>query len=109
MGTASLATILTKREQFHSNIIGQAVTLSRDEVRHRIATLAGYFTAHGVADPAVATHKAIVALGGGVRRQALIMGFSDTFAVIAVLLSVAAVALLFARKAAGGAGGTAVH
>ena len=109
VGTASLATILTKREQFHSNIIGQAVTLSRDEVRHRIETMAGYFTSHGVTDPAAATHEAIVALGSVVRRQALIMGFSDTFAVIAVLLSVAAIALLFARKAAGGMGGTAVH
>ena len=36
VGTATLATILTKREQFHSNIIGQAVTSSREEVRQRI-------------------------------------------------------------------------
>lgn len=85
------------------------MTLSRDEVRHRIETMAGSFTARGVADPAVATHKVIVALGGVVRRQALIRGFSDTFAVLAVLLGVAAIALLFAREAAGGAGGTAVH
>ena len=109
VGTATLATILTKREQFHSNIIGQAVTLSRDEVRQRLAAMAGYFTSHGVTDPAIAMHKAIVALGSVVRQQALIMGFSDTFAVIAVLLSVAAIALLFARKAVGGAGGAAVH
>ncbi len=109
VGTASLATILTKREQFHSNIIGQAVTLSRDEVRHRIEAMAGYFASRGITDPAAATHKAIAALGSVVRRQALIMGFSDTFAVIAVLLSVAAIALLFARKATGGASGTAAH
>ena len=36
VGTATLATVLTKREQFHSNIIGQSVTLYRDEVRQRI-------------------------------------------------------------------------
>ncbi len=109
VGTATLATILTKREQFHSNIIGQSVTLSRDEVRQRLATMTGYFTSHGITDPAAATHKAIVALGGVVRRQALIMGFSDTFAVIGVLLGVAAIVLLFARKAVGGAGETAIH
>ncbi len=109
VGTAMLATILTKREQFHSNIIGQVVTLSREEVRQRLAAMTGYFTAHGVTDPAAATHKAIVALGAVVRRQALVMGFSDTFAVIGVLLSVAAIALLFARKPTGGAGGTAAH
>ena len=109
VGTATLATILTKREQFHSNIIGQSVTLSRDEVRQRLAEMAGTFTSHGVTDPAMAMHKAIVALGGIVRRQALIMGFSDTFAVIGVLLGVAAIALLFARKAVGGAAGAPVH
>jgi MFS transporter, DHA2 family, multidrug resistance protein len=36
VGTATLATVLTKREQFHSNIIGQSVTLYREEVRQRI-------------------------------------------------------------------------
>ena len=40
-------------------------------------------------------------LGSIVKRQALVMGFSDTFAVIGVLLAVAAIALLFARKASG--------
>ncbi len=109
VGTATLATILTRREQFHSNIIGQSVTLSRDEVRHRLAAITDYFTSHGVTDPAAATHKAIVALGGLVRRQALIMGFSDTFAVIGVLLGVAAVALLFARKPAASAGEAVAH
>ena len=37
IGTAVLATIVTKREQFHSNIIGQSVDLGREEVRTRIA------------------------------------------------------------------------
>ena len=37
IGTAVLATVITKREQFHSNIIGQSVTLGREEVRNRIA------------------------------------------------------------------------
>lgn len=109
VGTATLATILTQREQFHSNIIGQAVTLSRGEVRERLETMTQYFMSHGVTDPAAATHKAIVALGNTVRHQALIMGFSDTFAVIAVLLSVAAVALLFARKPAPATGGAPAH
>ena len=105
VGTATLATILTKREQFHSNIIGQSVTLYRDEVRQRITDLTNYFISHGVADPAAAKHQAIVAIGNTVKRQALIMGFSDTFAVIGVILAIAAVALLFARKAKPGAAG----
>ncbi|NOV16571.1 DHA2 family efflux MFS transporter permease subunit [Ensifer adhaerens] len=106
IGTASLGTILTKREQFHSNIIGQAVTLAREEVRDRLSQTASYFMAHGVSDPVLASHKAIAALGQVVRRQALILGFSDTFAVIGVVLAIAAVALLLTQKpgAGGGAG-----
>jgi MFS transporter, DHA2 family, multidrug resistance protein len=107
VGTATLATVLTKREQFHSNIIGQAVTLSRDEVRQRISDLTAYFLAHGTSDAVTAQHQAIVAIGNVVRRQALIMGFSDAFAVIGVLLAMAALAVLFARKVSAGAGGGA--
>jgi DHA2 family multidrug resistance protein len=101
--------VLTKREQFHSNIIGQSVTLYRDEVRQRIADLTHYFLSHGVADAAAAQYKAIAAIGAVVKRQALIMGFSDAFAVIGVLLALAAVALLFARKVSAAAGAAGAH
>jgi len=37
-----------------------------------------------------------------VRKQALVMAFGDTFAVIGVALAIGAVALLFAKKAGGG-------
>jgi len=104
VGTAALATVLTKREQFHSNIIGQSVTLYRDEVRQRLTEMTNYFLAHGVSDPAAAKHQAIVAIGNTVKRQALIMGFSDTFAVIGIVLAIAAVVLLFARQAKPGSG-----
>ena len=104
IGTATLATIITKREQFHSNIIGQSVTLGREEVRTRIAQMTDYFIAHGVPDPHAAREQAIIALGKTVKRQALVMGYSDTFAVIGVVLVLAAIAVLLTRrvKAAGG-------
>ena len=106
IGTAVLATVITKREQFHSNIIGQSVTLGREEVRNWIAQMSDYFMAHGIPDPATAHHQAIVALGKAAKHQALVMGFSDTFAVIGVVLVLAGLAILFTRKvrAAGGAG-----
>ncbi|MGD0104829.1 MAG: DHA2 family efflux MFS transporter permease subunit [Rhodopila sp.] len=109
VGTATLATVLTKREQYHSNVIGQSVTLYRDEVRQRISDMTAYFLAHGTSDPAVAQHQAIVAIGGVIKRQALILGFSDTFAVIGVLLALAAIALLFARKVAASGGAAGGH
>jgi MFS transporter, DHA2 family, multidrug resistance protein len=105
IGTAVLATVITKREQFHSNIIGQSVTLGREEVRARIAQMTDFFMAHGVPDPATARHQAIVALGKAVRQQALVMGFSDTFAVIGVVLVIAAVAVVFTRKVKGSGAG----
>jgi MFS transporter, DHA2 family, multidrug resistance protein len=42
------------------------------------------------------------------RKRPLIMGFSDTFAVIGVVLAVAAVAILFTRKVQAG-GAAAAH
>jgi DHA2 family multidrug resistance protein len=107
IGTAVLATVITKREQFHSNIIGQSVTLGREEVRNRIAQMTDFFTAHGVPDPAAAHQQAIIALGNAVKRQALVMGFSDTFAVIGFVLVLAATAVAFTRKVK--ASGAAAH
>jgi MFS transporter, DHA2 family, multidrug resistance protein len=103
IGTALLATIVTKREQFHSNIIGQAVDLGREEVRARIASTTEYFLAHGMTDASGARHQAIIALGNAVRRQALVMGFSDAFAVIGVVLILAAIAIALTGKAKGAA------
>jgi DHA2 family multidrug resistance protein len=74
------------------------VTPYRDEVRQRIAQMTDYFMAHGISDRATAEHQAIIALGRTVKRQALVMGFSDTFAVIGVILAIAAIALFFAKK-----------
>jgi DHA2 family multidrug resistance protein len=97
--------VITKREQFHSNIIGQSVTTGREEVRDRIAQMTDYFMNHGVPDPAEARQQAIIALGKTVKHQALVMGFSDTFAVICVVLVLAALAVTLTRKVkASGAG-----
>jgi DHA2 family multidrug resistance protein len=84
--TAILATIVTKREQFHSNVIGGDVTLFRDSVRERLNKLTAYFMSHGVSDPAAARREAIVALGNVVHKQATIMAYADTFAVLGALL-----------------------
>ncbi|TPQ35365.1 EmrB/QacA family drug resistance transporter [Bradyrhizobium guangdongense] len=98
IGTALLSTIVTKREQFHSNIIGQSVDLGREEVRERIAAMTDYFMAHGMTDAAGARHQAIIALGKTIRQQALVMGFSDTFAVVGIVLLLAGIALLLTGK-----------
>src|SRR5215468_6952938 len=98
VGIATLQTFLTKREQFHSNVLTHSVSLFEEATRARLARLTSYFMAHGIADPALAAHKAIVAVGLKVRQQATIMAFSDTFYLLGVVLVVALVATLLLKK-----------
>jgi DHA2 family multidrug resistance protein len=109
VGTALLSTIVTKREQFHSNIIGQAVHLGREEVRARIEQMTNFFLSHGVSDPAAAHQQAIIALGNAVKRQALVMGFSDAFAVVGVVLVISGIAILLTGKPKGAAPAAGGH
>ena len=60
----------------------------------------------GVSDPAAAQQKAFAALGEIIRKQAMIMRYSDTFAVLGGLLPLAAALIPATRKGqASGAGG----
>src|SRR5262249_45682927 len=97
-GVAMLQTFLTTREPFHSNILTHAVSLFEEATRARLARLTSYFMAHGISDPALAAHKAVVAVGLKVRQQANIMAFSDTFYLLGVVLVVALVATLLLKK-----------
>ena len=98
IGIAVLQTFLTKREQFHSNVLSQSVSLFAPATRERIETLTRHFQAHGVADPAAAWHRAVVAVGQTVRQQAYILGFSDTFYLLGAALIVALIATLLLKK-----------
>ncbi|MBY3595797.1 MDR family MFS transporter [Rhizobium bangladeshense] len=98
VGIASLQTFLSKREQFHSNILTNSVSVFEEATRDRIARLTAYFMNHGVTDQALAGHKAIVAIALKIRKQANIMAFSDTFFLLGVALVVALLASLLLRK-----------
>ena len=97
-GTAALATFVTKREQFHSNIIGMPVNLYSETVRDRLDVMTKYFMSRGISDPVAAHGQAVVALGQAIRRQALIMGYSDAFALLGAMLILAACCILFTRR-----------
>jgi MFS transporter, DHA2 family, multidrug resistance protein len=107
IGIAMLQTFLTKREQFHSNVLTPSVSLFTEATRARIEELARYFLNHGVSDQGTAMHKAIVAIGNVVRKQAFVMAFSDTFYLLGAVLIVALIATLLLKKSehldAGGA------
>jgi DHA2 family multidrug resistance protein len=105
IGTAAIETFFTKREQFHSAIITPEVSLLEPATRSRLADLQQYFMSHGFPDPASAMHRAIIAVGDTIRAQATIMGYADCFALLGVVLLVAAVMVALLKKgAASGAG-----
>jgi DHA2 family multidrug resistance protein len=98
IGIAALQTVLTKREQYHSNVLMQSVSLFQEATRERIAKLTQYFMSHGVLDPADAAHRAYVAIGHIVQKQAFILAFSDTFYLLGVALMIALAASLMLKK-----------
>ncbi|GIQ75211.1 MDR family MFS transporter [Bradyrhizobium sp. RD5-C2] len=98
IGIAALQTVLTKREQFHSNVLSQSVSLFEQATRTRIDQLTQYFMNHGVLDRVDAAHRAYVAIGKIVQKQAFIMAFSDTFYLLGAALIVALVATLLLKR-----------
>src|SRR5664279_3742533 len=100
VGIAVLQTFLTKREQYHSNVLSQSVSLFEQATRTRIDQLTQYFLNHGFADRADASHWAVVAIGRIVQKQAFIMAFSDTFYLLGAALIIALVAALMLKRPA---------
>lgn len=107
IGIAILQTLLTKREQFHSNVLVQSVSQFNEATRQRIAEFTRYFLSHGISDPATARHEAVIAIGRIVRKQATIMAYSDVFVLLGVALVVALAITLALKKSEGGAAGGA--
>jgi MFS transporter, DHA2 family, multidrug resistance protein len=98
VGIALLQTLLTKREQYHSNVLTQPISLFEQATRERIDQLTLYFINHGVADHAAAAHRAIVEIGKIVQKQAFVMAFSDTFYLLGVAMVIALIAALLLKK-----------
>jgi MFS transporter, DHA2 family, multidrug resistance protein len=98
IGIAALQTLLTEREQYHSNVLSQSVSLFEQATRNRIDQLTQYFMNHGVIDRVDAVHRAYVAIGKVVQKQAFILAFSDTFYLLGVALIVALMASLMLKK-----------
>ncbi|MEZ5833417.1 MAG: MDR family MFS transporter [Dongiaceae bacterium] len=102
IGIAAFQTLITKREQFHDNILMSSVTSFSEATRQRIGDLTHYFLTHGITDVAAAQHQAIIAIGRIVRRQAFVMSYSDTFFLMGIGLVLGLLATLGVKKASGG-------
>jgi DHA2 family multidrug resistance protein len=106
IGIAALATLLTRREQFHSNRLGEAVSSYSLETQERINQLTQYFISRG-ADLSTAQDRAIASIDNIVRREAFVMAFNDCFYFIAWTLLLSGLAILFFKKVKATGGGAA--
>jgi DHA2 family multidrug resistance protein len=102
IGIALLSALLTVRERFHSNRLGEAVSAYNPLTQERLDALTQKFTAAG-SDAYTASQQAIVALDSVVRREATIMAFNDCFHVLGFVLIGATIAAFLCRPTKAGA------
>lgn len=107
MGIAAIGTLVTRREQFHSNRLGEAVSLYNLETQQRIDQLTQFFVSRG-ANLSTARNQAIAAIGNIVRREAYVMAYNDCFYFIGIALLLSGIAIIFFKKVKA-TGGAAAH
>ncbi len=97
VGIAALSTLLTRREQFHSERVGDAVSLYSPQTQQRIDQLTQIFTSRG-SDPSTAHNEALKSIANTINREAYVMAYNDCFYFIGIALLLCAIALLFSKK-----------
>jgi DHA2 family multidrug resistance protein len=97
IGIAGLSTLLSVRERFHSERIGESVTVFSSALQDRIQKSAAFFMTQG-SDPYSANMRSIIAMGGAVRRQAFFLAYSNSFMLLGCVLLASAIALFFMKK-----------
>ncbi len=96
-GIAGIGALLTVREKFHSQFIGESVTLYSPAVQERLSSLTSNLVSRGVPTE-LAHQQAIAIIDGTIRKQANILAFSDCFYVFAIVLSIGCFAVLCLEK-----------
>ncbi|XGV94762.1 MAG: DHA2 family efflux MFS transporter permease subunit [Leptolyngbya sp. BL-A-14] len=106
VGIATLSTLLSMREKFHSNRLVDSISLYNPITQQRVDQLTQLFLSKGT-DPVLAQSQAIAQLDQIVRREANVMAYNDCFFFMGCALFASAVLVLFLKKAkpAGGAVG----
>jgi DHA2 family multidrug resistance protein len=97
IGIAAIATLLTRREQFHSNRLGETVSLYDSATQERINQMTQFFISKG-ADFVTAQQQAIAAVSTVVHREASVMAYNDCFYFIAVALLLSGLAIIFLKR-----------
>jgi len=92
IGIAGLSTLLSARERFHSERIGESVTVYSDAFQQRVRQSTEYFLSQG-SDSYSANMRAIGAISGIVRREAFLLAYCDCFVALGCVLLASAAAL----------------
>jgi len=100
IGIALLSALLTVRERFHSNRLGEAISDYNPLAQQRLEALTQKFMAAG-SDSFTAGRQALAALDSLVRREATLMAFNDCFLVLGVMLIVTIAAAFLCRPVKG--------
>ena len=108
MGIATLSTLLTWREQLHSNRLMEHVSLYGLATQERLDQGAQYLMSQGI-DPVSAQVQATSLVDLAIRKQAYIMAFNDCFFFMGAALLASISVTFFLQKVrpgvAGGGGG----
>ncbi len=97
IGIATLATLQSMREKFHSNRLVESVSLENPLTRDRIDQLTQFFSS-STGDPVLAQNQAIAMIDRLVRREANVMAFNDCFFFMGCALFASALLVLFFKK-----------
>jgi DHA2 family multidrug resistance protein len=105
-GLAIITTILNKRWDLHIERLHESVNWARAAVNEQVSALSKGFSA---TLGSLADTQALAAISNSVRREALVMAFSDVFLLLAVIFAATLLLIPLARKPqpapAGGGGG----
>lgn len=100
IGIALLSALLTNREHFHSHHLGEAISAYNPLTNERLTAMAQNFMNQGL-DAVTAQSRALGLLDLGVRKQAYIMAYNDSFHVASLLLFAMIPLIFLTRKATG--------
>lgn len=97
LGSAIFGSFVTIREQFHSNVIAQGITLLDPLVAQRVQAYGSAY-ARVLTDPAQREAKGLALLGQSTTQQAWVLAYNDLFLLI-FAATLAAIALLLTHLA----------
>lgn len=92
LGAAIFGTFVTLREQFHSNVLAEGITLLDPLVAQRIQAYGAAYS-RVLTDPAQRDARGLALLGQSVSQQSYVLAYNDLFQLIFMLTLVAIAAL----------------